>query len=628
MTFHAEEENLIRLYLLGEANEEERRRVEESLLGDSEYVERLRVIEEELIDDYARGAMAASERKLFEKHFLSTPKRMNKLAAARALVEFAAANAVVNQEKTRDKGSWWRAMFFPQWKIAVYAALVLGAGLGIWRWFSGQSVIEQAMTAMNKAYQPGIEQAMKEMNQAYREQRTLKSRITRLDYAPFVETRGEGQERVDLTARDRAERFLLDATAESSNSTAHHALGRLYLAEKKFDQAIAEFEQARKLDPDNPSLHSDLGAALFEQSQLEAPPGTAGGDPRWFNRSLEHFNRALELDDSLLEAIFNRALLRQSAGLLTPAKDDWERYLRQDAASQWAEEARNNLRLIEKQNNRVSQREGDLFRDFQQAYQAGNEQAALRAFSRAHLRDGNYIAGKLIDEFLDLTQYGERKEAQERLKALAFAGEAAMRNLGERYFADLALFYWAAAGYAPKLARARRLMKSAYQSYTETHNSRAIESYLEARQIFESNGNFGEALLAEFWIGFCRLRQADVQRSLPSFDRVSARCEARGYKWLQSLALIGATNAQLRLMEYSQAVRSSWRAYRLSQQIADDNGMLRSLSILANTYRHLGKFHDSWQAAQQGIKLADGASCVASRAGWAFTVILKAASRV
>jgi CHAT domain-containing protein len=592
MTFHAEEENLVRLYLLGEAGEEERRRVEERLLGDDEYVERLRIVEEELIDDYARGAMTARERELFKKHFLSTPKRMNKLAAAQAMVEFATATAAVRREETRDKDLRRRVMFFPRWRIAIYAALVLGAGLGVWRLSSGRSDVEQAMTAMN---------------QAYREQRTLKSRITRLDYAPFVETRGEEQGQVDLTARDRAERFLLDATAEGPNSAAHHALGRLYLARKKFDQAIAEFEKAQKIDPDNPGLHSDLGAALFEQGNLGAPPGAAGGDPRLFNRSLEHLNRALELDGSTLEAIFNRALLRQSAGLLAPAKEDWESYLKKDATSQWAEEARNNLRLIEKQNGKVLQRENDLFLDFQQAYRAGDDRAALRVFSRGHLRDGNHIAGKLIDEFLDLTQRGERKEAQDRLKALAFAGEAAMRNFGERYFADIARFYRTAPdAHAPRLTRARELMKSAYQSYAQTHNNQAIESYLEARHLFDSSGNLGEALLAEFWAGFCRLGHADAQGSLLTFNRVAAVSEVRGYKWLEALALIGATNSQIRLMEYSQAIRSGGRAYRLSQQIADDNGMLRCLSILANTYRRLGKFHDSWQAAQQGINLASG----------------------
>src|SRR5262249_41255739 len=158
-----------------------------------------------------------------------------------------------------------------------------------------------------------------------------------------TEADGEPAE-IDLPARRRAFDLLDDATRESpidgaagadgaaAAAAAHHAMGRFYLARKNFDDAIAEFEAAFKTAPNNSSIHSDLGAALMEKSELEAS-GKSGRDPRTLDRSLEHLNRAIELDGSLLEPLFNRALLRQNLGQLFQARDDWDNYLKKDAIS-------------------------------------------------------------------------------------------------------------------------------------------------------------------------------------------------------------------------------------------------------------------------------------------------------
>ena len=47
-----------------------------------------------------------------------------------------------------------------------------------------------------------------------------------------------------------------------------HELGRVYLAEKNFDDAIKQFEKAVKLAPNNAKLHNDLGVALMEKAKL------------------------------------------------------------------------------------------------------------------------------------------------------------------------------------------------------------------------------------------------------------------------------------------------------------------------------------------------------------------------
>ncbi|MGH9751220.1 MAG: CHAT domain-containing protein, partial [Blastocatellia bacterium] len=492
-------------------------------------------------------------------------------------------------DRERDRGRRQRGGY-PGWKIAAYAALALAMGLGGWWILRGQSEIEKGLAALN---------------QAYSRERPLSVRVTGLDYAPFSVKLGGDQTQVDLNSRKRAERILLDVVAESPNSASRHALGRLYLTEKIFDQAITEFEQALKDDPDNAGLHSDLGAALLEKNKREATEA-AGRNPHTYNLSLEHLNRAIEIDKSLLAAIFNRALLRQSAGLLTAAKEDWELYLKQDASSAWAQEARDYLEEIEK-SKKARREEEEIFQEFRQAARTQEEQAAWRAFSRCYLRTGNYIFDKLIDEFISRAREQNDAEASRSRELLAYAGAMAERHSGDRYFATLAKIYGAASPY--KLAilqQARGLTRQAYLDLVKSSSrGRAIEGYIQAKQLFARAGNFDEMLLAELWLNYCYLDRVEVELSLAGFTRVVETSRAKNYKWLESLALIAVSNAWARRNKHSAVEGLCRQAGELSEQIGDPIGQLRSLNSLAHVYKELGKPRQSWLASLQGITLGE-----------------------
>ncbi|HKQ92418.1 MAG TPA: tetratricopeptide repeat protein, partial [Blastocatellia bacterium] len=625
-----EQEDRIRRYLLGVATPDEVEQVETDLLRGDENVERLLLIEDELITDYALGALELRERELLEKNFFSTPERQERLMIARELMKQVSTYDKWQTAEVRGKTraanessvaqqmwKWVAAFLLPgqfgwtgqlRWKIAGGGALVIGLGIGIWYLLEGVRKTD---------VEARLEKGMVALNQAFRERRLVKARITELQYAPFRETRGGSeadgeQDGVDLTARRRAFDLLDDAVRESSTAgvagattAAHHAMGRLYLARKNFEDAIAEFEAALKTAPNNARLHSDLGAALMEKSELEAP-GKSGRDPRTIDRCLEHLNRAIELDDSLLEPVFNRAFLRQNLGQLFQAKEDWDNYLKKDSTSAWAEEARRNLKLIEERNKRVAQRGEELFVAFQQAHQAGDEEQVWSVFRRSHFLLGNHITARLINETLAFTQEGQAQDALARWQVLSDLGALAERKSGDRYVADLARVYRpSSAARARALAEARSLFKDAYKSFSESQFSQALTKFGQAQAIFRRQGDLGEALLSEYRSGFCYLQQADTRRSLESFNEVVQTSEARAYKWLQSLALNGLANAQTRLTEHSNAVATCRRAHQLASEIGDENGRLRSLSILTGLYERLGKFRESWREAQECLELSE-----------------------
>jgi CHAT domain-containing protein/Tfp pilus assembly protein PilF len=613
-----EDESLIRRYLLGDLTEEERRRIEIRVFDDQDFAEsfpdQLSVVEDELIEDYVKDVLLTREKKQFEDHFLRTDERREKLAFVRSLSRYATEAGRAREERRASWFSGWLSLLLaPRWKPAVVALVLLSLGAVTWRVFFYRSQVERGLIALN---------------QAYRQQRPVASRITGLNYADFPESRGDG-EKVDSRARDRAERLLLDAVDEKATPESLHALGKSYLARKKFDQAIEHFEAALKSDPNNARLYSDLGAALFERGKLERRDNQSGKSEVTIALGLESLNKALSLDDSLLDAIFNRALVYREMKLYQQARNEWTIYLKKDPDSSWAEEAKRNLKLLDEDEKKVSRREDDLFQDFIQAYRVDDDERAWRAFRRSHFRTGNYIADRLVKEFLDLNSKGQNEAADDRLRALGYAGALSERRTRDRFTATLARSYrQASPNDLRMLAQARALTRRAYGHYEESIYGQAIDDYAKARDLFEKAGDIGEAAQADYWIGHCQDLREDASQSIDTLTAVAERCERLGFSWLQTMALGGLTSAYASLSEYSAGIGYSERSLELSKRLEDENGELDSVTLLASLYRAVGRYRESLGLTQQGLQLADALSAdnwqragFYSTAAWDFSAL-------
>jgi tetratricopeptide (TPR) repeat protein len=80
-------------YFLGEVTDEEKREIEERSLVDDNYRERLQEAEPELIAAYVAGVLTVDKREKFEKYFLCSEERRDKVKLAELLYESAKAGA-------------------------------------------------------------------------------------------------------------------------------------------------------------------------------------------------------------------------------------------------------------------------------------------------------------------------------------------------------------------------------------------------------------------------------------------------------------------------------------------------------------------------------------------------------
>src|SRR5215475_9236647 len=87
MTETTNQRDLLIRYLLGVVSGEERTAVEEQYFADDPGLDVLLRAEDELIDDYVRDVLSAADRELFERHFLCTEARRQRLETVKSFVD-------------------------------------------------------------------------------------------------------------------------------------------------------------------------------------------------------------------------------------------------------------------------------------------------------------------------------------------------------------------------------------------------------------------------------------------------------------------------------------------------------------------------------------------------------------
>jgi len=346
---------------------------------------------DEIIEQYVAGEFSGEELDRVRNYFLQSEARQEQLRFALALRERKSRQAAAPSTATKTTATV--TPFPPQRRsfvryLAIAAGLIVMASVGfmVWRASRTPSDLDRGLVALNTAY---------------RQERPVEARLSDLDYAPLPNQRG-ATPKVDYVQRDLASSLLLKAATDNPTAASRRALGQYYLVERQFDKAIDQFNAALAFDANDARSHINLGAALLEKGKLDSGKPDAKSVEN-FSRSLEHLNKGLELNSSSLEGYFNRALVYQYMMLPREAEAAWRDYLQRDPNSQWAEEAKRNLKSLEESNNRKALTVDDALNEFREARHAGNDDAAWKLVGQHYTSAGNELANRLLDSFLGLT---------------------------------------------------------------------------------------------------------------------------------------------------------------------------------------------------------------------------------
>ena len=578
MKLDLETQTRLRNYLLGQCDEAECEAVETMVFTDDDLFEELQVLEDEIIDEYLNEKLSPEARAHFEEHFLAAPERIEQLRFASTFERYV-------ESKTPKPVPGWQGwihnVYSSPARVAVFAVVLVVIALAAWQLFFRQSQVDKGLLALNAAY---------------REQRPTEARISNFDYAPFGVTRGPAEEKVNQNELRRAELTLLNALNENPSGTAHHALGKVYLAKGEFDNAIKEFNAAIQFDSNNAQLYGDLGAAWLEKGKRDHDGAELG-------RALENLNKAISLNPNLLEALFNRALCEEQMTAYSQAENHWHEYLTHDSTSQWADEAGRRLKALEEKKQRGAQTKEELFKNFLQAYETTNDDAAWSALSRSRGRTGNLIVEALLDDFFSST---DKQHNEGALRKLSYAGEVESAKGGDTFTRDLAHRLTAAnAQQRQRIFQGRKLVKEAIGRYNQSEFKEAIEILSTADKQFLAAGDACNHMFVEAWIGYCYLRLPESEKALALFQRLSQSFSEQSYKSMLAQSLFAQADAFGGKNEFSKAIELANDSFALSKKIQDQANVMRCLHMITSMQLIIGDYNESLRAAFQALKLAE-----------------------
>jgi tetratricopeptide (TPR) repeat protein len=110
-------------------------------------------------------------------------------------------------------------------------------------------------------------------------------------------------------------------TAQAQN---HHNMGLKFYREKKYDEALAELEQAIKLDPKNATIVNNYGFTLYKMEK--------------YQESVDWFIKTINIDQNRAVAYVNLADAYVKLGKTKEARQNYEKYLQLSPQSSRFEE--------------------------------------------------------------------------------------------------------------------------------------------------------------------------------------------------------------------------------------------------------------------------------------------------
>jgi len=149
------DEPLLVKYLLGNLPDTEEVQVEDRAFADANYLGALEAAEADLIDTYVRGGLSQSERRAFERRFLTSPNCWSKVEFARALARVTAEST--EPERRPQRQTW--LSFIRGWSPAVQLAAGVAALICIIgpSWLVFQNVAMRSRVAVLESQRHDLE---------------------------------------------------------------------------------------------------------------------------------------------------------------------------------------------------------------------------------------------------------------------------------------------------------------------------------------------------------------------------------------------------------------------------------------------------------------------------------------
>lgn len=501
-------ESEIRQYILGQLDDEATiDRIDELLFTDEDFAEQVIALEDSLIDDLVHGELSAAEAAALKSRASENISLQQRIAVSTALAERAVRPQV---DAARPSLSFLDSIsaFFKQPIIAgafAVGIILIIAAVVFWRDPSSDEFAD--------------------LRAIYKNERPTQARISDFDHAPLVTRRGAAEEREAARLR-RIELALLERTEKEPTSKSYHELGRFYLTQQRFPDAISALERSISLDPKNVRALNELGSTYFERARTE----DASARFKTLTLALDKFAAAIEISPQDTASLFNLAQTQQALELRTEAKASWQRYLELDSSTGWAEEARKALERLDQ--GGISKTESQAVDDTLAAVANGDAETAFSIQSQTREMAAElWVPRQLIRRFVDAKARGDDVEAARTIEALKFVGELERSRNADFFVSEIASHYQSTADISGSAA-ADSLLSEGYALLKSKKIEMAQAKFAESRDRFAAAGDRWMSMMADLWVAHALTDVSKLAESDEILTRLSNECKARKYVWL------------------------------------------------------------------------------------------------
>jgi CHAT domain-containing protein/tetratricopeptide (TPR) repeat protein len=282
----------------------------------------------ETIADYVRGRLPEPKRAAIAAHLDACAECRE---CAREFEQFAA-DAAGAEEPPADMDAAYREL---ERRLPRRSVIQMPR-----RWMAIAAMLVAALGVAAGIYGLLTPSTPKLLAEAYRERRFSELRIAGADYAPLRQERAGGSSFSLPSSLLKAQsRIKDDLQSNATDPTLLRLEGEAQMVEADAASAVQTLRRSNNLRPGDANTLAALGAAY-------AMLGDANHEFGDYKQAVNYLEQSLQLEPNSLEARFNRAVVLEKLLLYPEAATEWEAYLKADAASGWATEARQRLAAV------------------------------------------------------------------------------------------------------------------------------------------------------------------------------------------------------------------------------------------------------------------------------------------
>lgn len=424
---------------------------------------------------------------------------------------------------------------------------------------------------------------------AFTQRRTTETRLSGVAYSPFTPfpttlgpESGRSLDEIPASLQDASSAANQHLQEKNADPRWLQVQGRALLWEAtptSLEKAEKDFEKARSEGLNSASLEIDLAASYFERDSRYNNPNLL--------RSIDLLNKVLSepklSNEDRASALYDLALAYEKTQAWDMALATWEKYLKVDSSSGWANTARQHLKDAG----------AKISNDKPQSYADPSFFLQQKSQSVLRLEDPELYQQKALTKWLPAAIANKNSDAYRAISGLAETFTEHQDSWWKDFLANTT---------AQDLDAVQSLSK-AVQANEEGSYQDAEEQSRQAAKYFARHHNFAAEVRANFEQVYARRRFLNGSDCIERADALDKILSTTSYNWLSARVALEQADCRNLSGQFTESDERMAVSRHLADQFHYPVLALQTLGISAGMQRLRGNCDESWKQAVAGLEL-------------------------